>query len=97
MRDNGFMTDRLVLGGRRVHLADIRTPFLNVVAMRDHIVPPSASLPCLQLVGSQDKQELRLDAGHIGQVVGRTAHKVTIPAISEFLRLRSRPVDLEQS
>lgn len=93
--ENAFMTDRLRLGNRHVSLADVRTPYLNVVADRDHIVPPSASEPALRLVGSPDKQELRLSAGHIGQVVGRTAHKVSIPAISEFLRARSRPVPQE--
>ena len=43
------------------------------------------------LVGSPDKQELLLEAG-IGLAVGRKAHKVTIPQISEFLRQRSRPL-----
>jgi polyhydroxyalkanoate synthase len=92
MGENAFMTDRLRLAGRPVSLSDIRTPYLNVVAMKDSVVPPTASLPALDLVGSPDKQQLLLEAGHIGQVVGRTAHKVTIPAISEFLRMRSRPV-----
>ena len=39
------------------------------------------------------RHELRLAAGHIGLAVGRTAQKVTIPKIAEFLRLRSRPVE----
>ncbi|MCW2586340.1 MAG: Poly(3-hydroxyalkanoate) synthetase [Frankiales bacterium] len=96
IRDNALMTGRLRLGNRQVSLADIRTPYLNVVATRDNIVPPSASLPAFELVGSADKQQLLLDAGHIGQVVGRTAHRTSIPAISDFLRRRSRPVPLEQ-
>ena len=66
-------------------------PYLNVVASRDHIVPPETARPALGLVGSEDKQELLLDAGHIGLAVGRKAHKTTIPQISDFLRKRSRP------
>jgi polyhydroxyalkanoate synthase len=92
VRDNAFMTDRLVLAGERVRLADIRCPFLTVRAARDHIVPEAAAAPLLDLVGSPEKDELRLDAGHVGLLVGRTAAKTTIPKIIDFLRRRSVPV-----
>jgi poly[(R)-3-hydroxyalkanoate] polymerase subunit PhaC len=89
LRDNGMMTDRLRLAGDRVHLADVDLPFLMVTASRDHIVPLAAAQPLIDLVGSPDKHVLQLDAGHIGLVVGRTAAKVTIPRIIEFLLRRS--------
>jgi polyhydroxyalkanoate synthase len=93
VRDNGMVTDRLHVGGDPVSLRDITAPFLTVRADRDHIVPSDASAPLLDLVGSQDKHELRLDAGHMGLVVGRTAAKTTVPRILEFLHRRSDPVD----
>jgi polyhydroxyalkanoate synthase subunit PhaC len=89
LRDNGMVTDRLFVGGDRVHLRDIHRPFLSVLATRDHIVPEPAAAPLVDLVGSADRHELRLNAGHIGLVVGRTAAKTTIPTIIEFLRRRS--------
>lgn len=89
VRDNGFVTDRLYVGGDRVHLADIACPFLTVLANRDHIVPEPSVAPLIDLVGSSDRHELRLDAGHVGLVVGRTAAKTTVPTILEFLRRRS--------
>jgi len=89
LRDNAMITDRLVVGGDRVHLAGITVPFLSVLASRDHIVPVAAAGPLIGLVGSPDKHELRLDAGHIGLVVGKTAAKTTIPTIIDFLRQRS--------
>jgi polyhydroxyalkanoate synthase subunit PhaC len=92
MRENALMADTLLLSGRPVSLSAIRVPYLNVVATRDHIVVPQSARPALDLVGSPDKQELLLEAGHIGLAVGRKAHKVTIPQISEFLRQRSRPL-----
>ena len=91
MRENALVNDTLRLGGRRVSLRDVTVPYLNVVASRDHVVPPAASRPALDLVGSEDKHELLLDAGHIGLAVGRKAHQTTIPQISDFLRARSRP------
>lgn len=90
--NNGFMTDRLYLGGDRVHLSDIRTPFLAVLGEKDHIVPVAAAAPVMDLVGSADKTELRLKGGHVGLVVGRTAAKTTIPTIIDFLIDKSEAI-----
>ncbi|WP_456547834.1 alpha/beta fold hydrolase [Blastococcus sp. SYSU D00813] len=92
VRDNGMVTDRLTVAGDRVHLRDVRVPFLTVRADRDHIVPPDATAPLIDLVGSEDKHELRLPAGHMGLVVGRTAARTTVPTILDFLRRRSDEV-----
>jgi polyhydroxyalkanoate synthase len=89
LRGNGFVEDTVRLGGDEVSLGDIRVPYLNVVAKRDHIVPLATASPAIDLVGSAEKDELQLDAGHIGLVVGRTASKVTIPTIIEFLAART--------
>jgi polyhydroxyalkanoate synthase subunit PhaC len=89
VRENPMITDRLVVGGERVHLADITVPFLHVLAKRDHIIEAS-SAPLIGLVGSPDKQELRLDAGHVGLLVGRTAARTTRPTIIDFLKQRSQ-------
>jgi polyhydroxyalkanoate synthase len=89
VRENAFVCDRLRLGGRPVTLRDVTVPMLTVIAERDHIVPEPVAAPLPHLVGSQESDELRLDAGHVGLVVGRTAAKVTIPRIIEFLRRRS--------
>jgi len=90
--DNAVVNDRVFLGGDHVHLSDIRLPFLHVLGERDHIIPEAAAAPLIGLVGSPDKTELRLDAGHVGLMVGRTAAKRTIPTIIEFLRKRSEVI-----
>jgi poly[(R)-3-hydroxyalkanoate] polymerase subunit PhaC len=87
-----MLTDRLTLGGDTVHLRDVTLPFLTVRATRDHIVPTAATAPLIDLVGSPDKHELALDAGHMGLVVGRTAARTTVPTIIDFLRRRSDDV-----
>jgi polyhydroxyalkanoate synthase len=93
VRDNGMVTDRLTVAGDPVHLRDVRLPFLTVRAERDHIVPPAATAPLIDLVGSEDKHELRLEAGHMGLVVGRTAARTTVPTIIYFLPRRSDEVE----
>ena len=97
VHENGMMTDRLTVGGDVVHLRDITVPFLTVRAERDHIVPPEATAPLIDLVGSEDKHELRLEAGHMGLVVGRTAAKTTVPTIIDFIRRRSDELSADRS
>jgi len=60
-----------------------------LVGRSDHIVPEPAAAPVIELVGAPDKHELRLDAGHIGLVVGKTAARPTLPTIIDFLQQRS--------
>lgn len=84
-RQNQLATGKVELGGRVVDLADIACPFLNVVAEKDHIVPVDAIGRLSEMVGSDDKTELRLKAGHVGLVVGRSAAKNTLPAIANWL------------
>jgi polyhydroxyalkanoate synthase len=89
IRTNPLMHDRMFLGGDHVHLSDITLPFLHVTANRDHIIPEASSAPLIELIGSQEKHQLRLDAGHVGLVVGKTAHQGSIPTIIEFVKQRS--------
>lgn len=88
-RDNLLATGRVPLGGRTVDLADITVPFVNIVGEKDHIVPPASNARLTSLVGSAQADELRLAAGHVGLVVGRTAQKRNIPAMVEWLLAHS--------
>ena len=92
-RENAFINDTLRLGGRRITLKDIKMPFLSVLGERDHIAPFEATSPLIDLVGSEDKEELRLPAGHVGLVGGRTAQKVTLPTIADWLKRHSDRVE----
>ena len=89
VRDNGLINDKIELGGDRVSLRDIEVPFLAVLGTRDTIIPEAATAPVMDLVGSTDKELLRLDGGHVGLIVGKGAQRKTIPTIVDFLRQRS--------
>ncbi|CAM3704993.1 alpha/beta fold hydrolase [Smaragdicoccus niigatensis] len=92
IRDNALMNGRLELGGDRVSLSEITVPFLAVLGTRDTIIPEAASAPVTDLVGSAQKETLRMDGGHVGLVVGRSAHRKTIPKLIDFLQKRSEPL-----
>jgi polyhydroxyalkanoate synthase len=98
IRSNTLATDGTFrLAGRTVRLADITVPFLSIVAEKDHLVPLAAAHPVVERVGSQDKQEVVLPGGHIGLMVGRSAHKRSIPKIVEFIKSRSDVVEPQAS
>ena len=88
-RENALLNDTMRLGGRRVSLKDITVPFLSVLAEKDHIAPPESVAPLIGLVGSEDRTEMRLPAGHVGLIVGKAASKNTMPAIADWLVSRS--------
>ncbi len=95
-RENRLASGRVSLNGRTIDLADITVPFLNILGEKDHIVPPEATGDLPSLVGSTDVEELRLPAGHVGLIVGRTAQRSYIPAMADWLerhseRLGGRP------
>jgi len=72
-QQNRLVRGSFEVGGRRVDLRAITQPVLNVYGAKDHLVPPSASIPLGRLVGSRDYTALELDAGHIGMYVSRAA------------------------
>jgi polyhydroxyalkanoate synthase subunit PhaC len=89
LRDNAFCNDTLRLGGRQLSLGDIHTPTLAVIAMRDDIVLERAAVPVADLLTGTRVEVLRLDAGHASLTTGRTAAKVTVPQIIEWLTAHS--------
>ena len=83
-RDNTLLNGNTPVGDRRVDLADITSPLLCLVADKDHICPPSAAEPVLDLVSSEHRRLVSVPAGHVGLVMSRTASKVALPALIDW-------------
>lgn len=86
---NGFVNGGISIGEREVHLGMVEMPVLNVYAENDHLVPPSASRPLRDLVGSDDYTEVSFRGGHIGIYVSGRAQKQVPAAIHDWLAQRS--------
>jgi poly[(R)-3-hydroxyalkanoate] polymerase subunit PhaC len=85
-RENGMFTGEVLLDGAPRKLAAVTCPFLNVYGEHDHVTPPPSVTPLANLVGSNVRQTVELKAGHIGLLVGRTARKQTLPAVTDWLK-----------
>jgi polyhydroxyalkanoate synthase len=82
---NQLARGTLHIAGRRVRLAHIRCPLLNVAAAADPIAPRPTTSAIVRLVGSPDTEELVLAGGHVGIVVGRAASSTLWPSVADWL------------
>lgn len=87
--ENGLYTGKLVVGGKPTKLKNITVPFFHAQAKHDSLVPPAASRPFVQLVGSKDKTELVLNGGHVSLVCGPNAVSRLWPQLDDWLSERS--------
>jgi len=77
------------LRGRRVDLSNIKVPLLNIAGKKDHICTLPQAEATMDLVSSEDREFLVLDAGHVGLMTGRGAKKSLWPKVSDWLAERS--------
>ena len=87
---NLLVKNELVVGGKKVNLKNITCPVLNVYATQDHLVPPAASIPLCDHIGSTDKETYSFSGGHIGVFVGSKSQKELAPAVADFLKKRDK-------
>lgn len=74
-QENRLVEGGLVLNGKAVDLRQVTGPILNVIALKDHIVPPESSRIVARLVGGPVREVL-IDAGHIGIAMGSKARQM---------------------
>jgi polyhydroxyalkanoate synthase len=88
-QQNKLARGELELRGRRVELSNIMCPVLDIAGNKDFICPLSQARPTMDLVGSEDKEMLVLDAEHVGLMAGPVARGELWPSIGAWLGARS--------
>jgi polyhydroxyalkanoate synthase len=86
---NKLVKGGLKIGDKDVSLKKITMPVLNIFAEQDHLVPPSASRPLKDHIGTQDYTELAFKGGHIGIYVSSRAQREVPSAIHDWLKARA--------
>lgn len=87
-QDNKLIAGEVEIGNETVNLKNIDIPVLNIYAQDDHLVPPSASKPLRDAVGTKDYTELSFKGGHIGIYVSGSAQALVPPSIGKWLNER---------
>ena len=85
---NKLIKGELVIGEHKVDLKKLTMPLLNIYAVHDHLVPPTATIPLNDFVGSKDKTIYKFEGGHIGVFVGGKSQKELSPAVTAWLKER---------
>jgi polyhydroxyalkanoate synthase len=88
IKENRMVRGTLEIGGRRVDLGRVAMPVMNLYALQDHLVPPSASRPLEGLVGTDDYTRYEFPGGHIGIYVSSSAQREVPTRIGRWLRER---------
>jgi len=87
-QDNKLVAGEFELSGRRVDLAQVRMPVLNIFAQDDHIIPPKSSQALRRHVGTKDYTELPLPGGHVGVFVSGKSQGILGSGIVNWLKAR---------
>jgi polyhydroxyalkanoate synthase len=89
---NRLAENELVVGGEQVDLENIDMPLLQILGAYDHLVPPAASKPFNDLVGSDDVTTIEYPTGHVGLAMSTSSHRDVWPEVAEwFLDQSDRP------
>jgi len=89
LQRNLFAHNSLTVGGKPVNLKEITCPVLNIIGTYDDLVPPRASLPFLDLVGSNDACNVFFPTSHLGAVISSAAQARLWPQVGTWLRQRA--------
>lgn len=87
-QENRLIKGTVELGGEKVDLRKVTMPVLNIYGKQDHLVPPSASIPLGNYVGTQDYTAFEMDVGHIGMYVSGKSQKQLPETIAKWLKDR---------
>jgi polyhydroxyalkanoate synthase len=83
-QENKLQRNELHLGGEHVDVTSIEVPVLQIMGEYDHLIPPEASKPFNELVGSDDTDVIEYPTGHIGLAVSGSSHRDVWPRVAEW-------------
>jgi polyhydroxyalkanoate synthase len=88
-QENRLYRNELELNGLAVDVENVDMPVLQIVAEYDHLVPPTASKPFNEVVGSTDTTVIEFPTGHIGLSVSSRSHEKLWPQVCDWFAERS--------
>jgi len=92
-QNNELYNNELEIGGERVDVGAIDMPVLQIVGEYDHLIPPEASKPFNDVVGSDDVTTIEYPTGHIGMSVSSSTHEDVWPQVADWFHDRSERAD----
>jgi len=94
-QNNELYNNELELNGERVDLANIDMPVIQIIGEYDHLIPPEASKPFNDVIGSDDVTTIEYPTGHIGMSVSSSSHEDVWPEVCDWFHRVSKSEDAE--
>lgn len=82
---NKLIKGEWYLGGKRIDLANLTMPILNIMASEDEIIPVSATRDLKKYVGTKEYTEQIFPSGHIGIYISDKVGRSMPKAIANWL------------
>jgi len=92
-QNNDLYNNRLEIGGEHVDLQEIDMPVIQLMGEYDHLIPPEASKPFNEVIGSDDVTTMEFSTGHIGLSVSSSTHADLWPEVCDWYKERNRQAD----
>jgi polyhydroxyalkanoate synthase len=94
-QNNELYNNELELNGERVDLSNIDMPVIQIIGEYDHLIPPEASKPFNEVIGSDDVTTIEYPTGHIGMSVSSSTHEDVWPEVCDWFHQVSEADDAE--
>ncbi len=90
-QNNELYNNELYLDGEHVDIDNIDMPVLQILGEYDHLIPPEASKPFMDVIPSEDKEIIEYPTGHIGLSVSSSSHENVWSRVCEWYWEKSEP------
>lgn len=88
-RRNLLIKNKMKVGPHIINVKNITIPLLDIVGIKDDLVPPSASISIIDAIGSTDKKLIEFPTGHVGLCISNMAHEKLWPEVGKWIAQRS--------
>ena len=94
-QNNELYRNELEINGEKVDITTIDAPIIQIIGEYDHLIPPEASKPFNDVVGSDDVTTIQYPTGHIGMSVSSSAHEDVWPKVCDWFHEKSEADDVD--
>ncbi|WP_302082057.1 class III poly(R)-hydroxyalkanoic acid synthase subunit PhaC [Salinibaculum rarum] len=92
-QNNELYRNVLEINGQQVDIGNIDMPIIQIIGEYDHLIPPEASKPFNDVVGSDDVTTIEYPTGHIGMSVSSSSHEDVWPEVCDWFWEKSEAAE----
>jgi len=88
-KNNLLISKKMHVNGKLVNLEEIDFPVLTAYAEKDDLISPESSLAISEYISSKDKKTVSIPSGHVGLIIGTSAHEKLWPEIGTWIKSKN--------